>query len=203
MRTILAIWSKCGPSPQLQTFFQPLFKWVIHPWLLKGAQGKRSFGTVLGQGKQAAIEGCVSNLPFILRLLCVANILKCIFVVCWKSCNFEVVRRSREEILRLAASPFSQLPPQDWVKFPLHLGLEAFLLSAGECGSKSSTSSDPWSSKKGGERSWGWIQLIQEGCREKDQERGGFHSSNGNKVWWFLQEGHPKVFLHALSEKVS
>ena len=30
-----------------------------------------------------------------------------------------MLRRSREEILRLAASPFSQLPPQQWVKLPL------------------------------------------------------------------------------------
>ena len=35
-----------------------------------------------------------------------------------------MLRRSREEILRLAASPFSQLPPQDWVKLPLRVGFE-------------------------------------------------------------------------------
>ena len=47
----------------------------------------------------------------------------------WKwYCNFKVLRRSREEILRLAASPFSQLPPQDWVKFPWHVVLRFFYI---------------------------------------------------------------------------
>ena len=38
-----------------------------------------------------------------------------------------MLRRSREEILRLAASPFSQLPPQDWVKFSIACWFLAFL----------------------------------------------------------------------------
>ena len=38
-----------------------------------------------------------------------------------------MLRRSREEILRLAASPFSQLPPQDWVTFPLRVHFFHFL----------------------------------------------------------------------------
>lgn len=38
-----------------------------------------------------------------------------------KGNELKVLRRSREEILRLAASPFSQLPPQDWENVALSL----------------------------------------------------------------------------------
>ena len=124
--------------------------------LFIGKQGRRSPGRFPGQRKQVeVVEGM-----FCFILLSIIP--------------FEALRRSREEILRLAASPFSQLPPQDWVE--PQSSLLSHSSSSGDRCPESSTCSDP----RKGSGGKGELQSVQKSRRKESEERGNFHSSNWN-----------------------
>ena len=126
--------------------------------LFIGKQGRRSPGRFPGQRKQVeVVEGM-----FCFILLSIIP--------------FEALRRSREEILRLAASPFSQLPPQDWVE--PQSSLLSHSASSGDRCPESSTCSDP----RKGSGGKGELQSVQKSRRKESEERGNLHSSNWNKV---------------------